>query len=373
MPALAALERAVRGLRALDLEPPRDGGAGGSQAFDLYLTTDPALGGAAWSEPRLYARGFDRANAFGIATLERGCRLDSEMARIVAQAALLRLDGGLEDGTLAMQSSYIARLIAPCAPIETAAIDRFQREPERALSEGKRQRFEGSMLFSAYLDEVHGKGQPGGVVNGLVAIAAQSTPAKATHWQNEPDLFDVLRRLLPARELTLGDALVDFAVARAFFGSRSDGQHLSDGERFGDFGRVRFEWVVPYKSLPRRLAPRAPLQPSGSTFVWIDTRGVPGDRGIVAAIRWEASYVYQWSMVRVDAKGRELGRLNAGGVFGRDSAQLTVETLGEASGLLVVGTSLGDDDRKNAFDPDRVLGESSFELTLHPLPGGGGS
>ncbi|HZO16580.1 MAG TPA: hypothetical protein VFB62_25065, partial [Polyangiaceae bacterium] len=190
MPALAALERAVRGLRALDLEPPRDGGAGGSQAFDLYLTTDPALGGAAWSEPRLYARGFDRANAFGIATLERGCRLDSEMARIVAQAALLRLDGGLEDGTLAMQSSYIARLIAPCAPIETAAIDRFQREPERALSEGKRQRFEGSMLFSAYLDEVHGKGQPGGVVNGLVAIAAQSTPAKATHWQNEPDLFD---------------------------------------------------------------------------------------------------------------------------------------------------------------------------------------
>ena len=78
-------------------------------------------------------------------------------------------------------------------------------------------------------------------------------------------------------------------------------------------------------------------------------------------------------MVRVDAKGRELGRLNAGGVFGKDSAQLTVETLGDAAGLLVVGTSLGDDDRQNAFDPDRVLGESSFELTLHPLPGGGGS
>ena len=34
-------------------------------------------------------------------------------------------------------------------------------------------------------------------------------------------------------------------------GSRSDGMHMTGTERFGDFGRVRFEWAIPFTSLPR--------------------------------------------------------------------------------------------------------------------------
>jgi hypothetical protein len=374
LPALSALENAVRGLRALGLEPPRDGGAGSNQAFDLYLV--PSGGAAAWSEPRLYGRGLDRINAFGVAAVDglRGCALASEVARVSAQAALLDLDAAISEGTLAMQSSHLASLIAPCAELEAAALDRFQRGPELALTQGSRERFEGSMLFSSYLDQEHGKDQPAGVMTGLVALGTQATPDNATYWNNEPDVFDLLRRFLPASDLTLGDVLADFAVARAFVGSRSDGQHLGDTERFGLFGRVRFDWAVPYASLPRRLAPRAPIQPTGSTYVWVDTSKAAADRGLVADIQWETSFVYQWSAVRVDREGRELGRMTSGGVFGKDRAQLTVESLNGAAGLLLVGVSLGHDDRSSAFDPESgAPREAGYELTLHPLPATGGS
>ena len=92
---------------------------------------------------------------------------------------------------------------------------------------------------------------------GLLALATQRTPAGAWDYKNEPDIFDILRATMRDRGSNLENLLLDFAVARAFVGSRSDGGHLGDVTRFGDAGRVRFEWAVPFASLPRRLAPLA--------------------------------------------------------------------------------------------------------------------
>ena len=81
---------------------------------------------------------------------------------------------------------------------------------------------------------------------------------------------------------------------------------------------------------------------------------------------WEESFVFQWCLVRVDAQGREIGRSDVGGVFGKNLVQLTINDLGEAAGLLIVGTSLGQDDRSKPYDPD--LGpprEAAYEVTLH--------
>jgi hypothetical protein len=222
------------------------------------------------------------------------------------------------------------------------------------------------MLLSAYLDATFGVGMPAAVMTGLIATSGQRTPPKATHWTNEPDIFDALRNVLPTRGKQLGEMLVDFAVSRAFVGSRSDGAHLPDTERFGDLGRVRFEWSVPYESLPRRLGPLRPVQPTGATYLWLDLSKAKPASGVLFIAEWEESFVFQWSLVRVDGGGREIGRANVGGVFGQNLVQLTINDLGEAAGLLIVGTSLGHDDRSHPFDPDDGTPRAAaYEVTLH--------
>jgi len=367
--ALRSAELACAGLRALGMDPPSDGGRGGSNHFDIYLVGG-SQGAAAWSDGRLLDRMLDRATSFALVTAgghDPSCRFDSDIARVLAQGVLLNLDGAIHEGVLALHSSYLASLLSPCTAVESEAVDRMQRTPWRALVSEPRDRFAGGMLLSSYLDHAHGRGMPGSVMSGLVALSVQQTKADATHWHNEPDVFDTLRRVLPPKDMTLGDLLLDYAVARAFVGSRSDGAHLPDTERFGDLGRIRFEWSVRYDSLPRRLAPQHPLEPTGASYIYVDLEGVAADRGVLFAAQWEAPFVYNWALVRLDEHGRELGRSKIGGVFGKASAQLTMESVDGAAALLVVGTQQGNDDRAHPYDPD--LGApraSSFEVTLHP-------
>ena len=202
-------------------------------------------------------------------------------------------------------------------------------------------------------------------MTGLIASGGQNTPAKALNWRDEPDVFDMLRRLLPGRKQQLGDALLDFAVARAFLGSRSDGRHLPETAHFGDLARVRFEWSIPYASLPRRVAPRGPIEATGASYVWIDTRKADDKAPITLSAQWEESFVFQWAAVRVDAQGRELGRRNAGGVFGQDRVQLSIESVDGSAGLLVVGVHVGADDRSAPFDPDEAPVEAGYELSIY--------
>ncbi len=366
---LRVAEHALQALRALGLPGPRDDGdLGGNHAFDLYLLKTASTA-SSYADPRLTTTSVDQTSAFAILPADPPgprCAAASGLTRALAQGVLLGLDAAQHSGTLALHSSYLASLISPCHPLEAAAIDRFQRTPELALTVGHPDRFEGTMLLSSYLDATYGVGKPGAVMSGLIATSTQHTPAVATHWRNEPDIFDALREVLPRRGEQFGDLLTDFAVARAFVGSRSDGAHLPDTERFGDLGRVRFEWSVGYDSLPRRVGPLRPVQPTGATYLWLDLAKAEPHSGVLFVAEWEESFVFQWCLVRVDAEGREIGRSTIGGVFGKHLAQQTINDLGDAAGLLIVGTSLGNDDRSNPFDPD--VGpprEAAYEVTLH--------
>jgi len=82
-------------------------------------------------------------------------------------------------------------------------------------------------------------------------------------------------------------------IARAFVGTRSDAMHLTGTERFGDFGRVRFEWSIPFTSLPRRLAPTRPIDPTGATYVWIDLRSAPAGARLAFRMEWEAPVLFR--------------------------------------------------------------------------------
>lgn len=364
-------EGALRVQRALGIPPPLpDGLFGGSPALDIYVMPGSEAPFVSIDAEMRIGR-FDRSSAFLILPPPDSwdfCEARFRTARAVAEASLMGLDAGAEGGILRMAASYLASLGGPCAPIEMPAIDAFQRFPERAITEPPIEGFfDGAFLFPWYLDEAYGTGRPGSVIVGLIAVAAQRTPPGAWNFHNEPDVFDALRPVVRERGVTLDDVLLDFTVARAFLGSRSDEGHLTDAARLGDSGRPRFEWSVPYSSLPRRLAPLRPIEPTGATYIWLDLEGAPAGAELTFAADWELDVLFRWALVKVDKSGREAGRVTVGGVFGSTHAEKTVVGLANLAGLLVVGVNTGSMDRSRPFDPDEgPFMPRSYTVTLYP-------
>ncbi|AUX48958.1 uncharacterized protein SOCE26_105030 [Sorangium cellulosum] len=360
---LAHLEAAMHTYDALGLPRPLpDGQRGGGPSYDLYLERGPRRGPIrVGHDMRALGERFDTTSAFAVVAApgRGGCASASDAAYALAHAVAARLDAGAEEGALAMAASYLASLAAPCAAEELAAVDAFQRTPERALTGAALGAIDGAFLFPWYLDQAHGTGAPAQIATSLLAIAAQSTPAGALRFRGEPDTFDALRESLRFRGKDLGDVLLDFAVARAFLGSRSDGAHLAGAERFGDLGRVRFEWSLPYATLPRRVAPLRPIEPTGATYLWLDlsAAGAAAPADLKAAeinlvAEWELPAVFRWAIVKVDTQGAEAGRVEVAGVVGSSRAERTVVGLDGLAGLLLVGVNAGSMIRSRPFDPD---------------------
>ncbi|WP_434044675.1 MULTISPECIES: hypothetical protein [Sorangium] len=363
---LAHLEAATRAYDALGLPRPLpDGQRGGGPSYDLYLERGPRRGPLrVGHDMRALGDRFDAASAFAVAAAPAahgrgGCASASDAAYALGHAVAARLDAGAEEGALAMTASYLTAVAAPCPAEELAAVDAFQRAPERALTGAALGALDGALLFPWFLDDAHGTGTPAQIAVSLLAIAAQSTPAGAARFRAEPDVFDALRASLRSRGKDLDDLLLEFAVARAFLGSRSDGAHLSDAARFGDFGRVRFEWSLPYATLPRRVAPLRPIEPTGATYLWLDLSAESAAGGpdletaeITFVADWELPALFRWAIVKVDRQGAEAGRVEVAGIFGSSRAQRTVVGLGGLSGLLIVGVNAGSMIRSRPFDPD---------------------
>jgi len=364
-------EGALRAQRVLDVPAPLpDGLLGGSPALDVYVVPGSEAPFAAADLEMLSGR-FDRSSAFVVLPppdLWDFCEARFRTARVVAEASLMRLDAGVEGGVLGMTGSYLASLNGACSSIEIPAVDVFQRSPERALTETPAgSAVDGAFVFPWYLDEAYGTGRPGSVITGLVAIAAQRTPPGAWVFHNEPDIFDALRFVARERGVTLEDLLLDFTVARGFLGSRSDEGHLIDVARFGEAGRARFEWAVPYSSLPRRLAPLRPIEPTGATYIWLDLEGAPAGAGLTFVADWELDVLFRWALVKVDKSGREVSRVNVAGIYGSTHAEKTVVGIDNLAGLLVVGVNTGSMDRSRPFDPDEgPFMPRSYTVTLYP-------
>lgn len=371
---LRAAESALSAYRALGLPMPLpDAGRGGTSEYDLYLIppTDPAgapVAALTVADPESDPRPTDQASAYTLFPVPStwGCDLSFEVARHAAEALLLRADGAAERGMLAASASYLASIVAPCAAVETPAIDAFQSQPHRAITDPILGPASGALLFPMYLEENGGTGDPGHLVTSLFAIAAQKTPPSSPTWHNEPDTFDALRSSLRFRRGSLDDLLLGFAVDRAFVGDRSDGAHLWATDHHGAAGRVFFEWSVPYSTLPRRLAPARPLEPTGATYLWLDLASAPKDAEITFVADWELPAVFRWSLVKVDKTGTETGRIDVAGIFGESHAERTVILREELAGLIVAGTFTGSLDRTLPFDPDEPpFMPHSYEVTLY--------
>jgi hypothetical protein len=356
--------------------PLEDGTLGGSPDFDLYLV-DPMQGRAGSDrviterdEPR--AATWDRASAFTL--LDRtvtGCALGNLVARGYASAIGWGIDAAEPPSLREARAAYVAELAVPCGTVTSELIDAAQAHPERALCDVSPEVGPAvGILFPWFLDDTLGSGT-GLISFGLSAIGPQRTPEDSPEWLDEPDLFDALRPTLQAHPdgLRVGDALLRFAVAKLFLGDRSDDSHRPLVAWPGTFGRVRFDATVAFASLPRRVVPRTPIEPTGSTYIWIDLAGTkPGTR-FAFHVSWESPVLFRWSIVRVGRDGRESSSVAVVTLDRTTSAERNVEDLDGLAGLAIVGVNAGDLGPLDPFDPDqRPFEPHGYVATLVAIP-----
>lgn len=349
-------------------------------AYDVFLDEPAASGdlGATFFEARDVRSRVDRGRSF--TTIDRrvraGCALDAVAAGAIARASLFRAAPATEEATARAQSAYLASLAVPCAVgSSSAAIEAFQSRPQRAISdshagdetaEGGRPSSalpldhafaDGAALFWSRLDWAFGR-SPGGVVTSTWALHPTMTALAARRWNNEPDTFDVLRATFKGALTTGGtvsDLWLDFAVARAFVGSADDGLHQPELRTLADAARVPVDWDIPWPTRPRRLAARSPVYPTGSSYLVVRRSGGRPDARLRVEIEWEQHALFRWALVKIDAHGRELGRVLVPTTERATEARATLTGLEAVDRVLVVGVNVGDP--AYAFDPDDAIWE----------------
>lgn len=358
-------------------------------AYDVFLTDgiDSTRELAATHlEARDVRSRVDRGRAF--TSIDRrarsGCLLDALAAEAVARASLFRAAPATEAGTARAQSVYLSHLAVPCAVAFSAdAVHTFQSHAERAFADAhagddgsgtsEQARSEiaaaggpplsspsplsslfsaGASSFWARLDWAFGR-SPGSIVPASWALHPTMTPIGALRWVNEPDTFDVLRMTFKgalSSGSTVHDLWLDFGVARSFLGSADDGFHLPELRTLGDAARVPIDWEIPWPTKARRLAQRAPTYPTGASYLVIrHANAKPGAR-LRAEIEWEEHALFRWAFVKLDASGRELGRVVIPTTERATQAQMTLVDLDAVDRVMLVGVNVGDP--AYAFDPD---------------------
>ena len=344
-----AYERVVLCLRAPG--PLDDSARGGSPSLDVYLTPgDRAL--SVDADPSVLGAGHDTTSAFCVvgdsdATVERSATL------CLGEAVALRLD--------ASETPFARRAFATDVWLHTGmptsadvqAIDDVQAEPERAIAARDLSRYaEGGAVLFEYLDHTRGRGAGIDASLATYALSAGAPSPAGPRWVNEPDTLDVFRATFGPTPSDVARFFADFTVARAFVGTRDGASAWPLLGFTGDAGRVRFEWSVPLSSLPRRLSPARPIEPTGSTYLWVGFDDARGAHSVVFQADWEPPVAFRWVLVVVDGGGRLLRRIDVPYLERETHVERIVEDPSGGAGLLVAGTNLGGLGPTYPFDPD---------------------
>lgn len=351
--ALGGLEQAYERLvDVLELPPPRaDGGRGGTDALDLYLSAG-GRGELVTDHDPPAPTPFDSAPAFCELGQAAHTPLDRAATLCVGEAIAWRLDASTTPYERRAYAEELWLVTGRPTSLDAEAVADLQAHPELGIAGFERSPLSaGAAVFFEYLDVTRGAAQPAWVPTALFSAAASKTPPGAWQWHDRPDVFDVLRHTTGDNAIRMADLMGDFAVARAFLGSRDDGTHLPSLEWTGDFGRVRFDWKIPFSSLPRRVESTRPLEPTGSIYVWLALDHVPAGATLGFRADWEPPVAFKWSLVRIGRDGRELGRIDV--PFQERATHVEAQMIDlKGAGVIAVGTNLGGVDPDHPFDPD---------------------
>jgi hypothetical protein len=343
-----AVERLALGAGVTGFVP--DGARGGSGALDLYL-----LGGSAEPETLLDAvdvgRTFDSASAFCTAGAAYP-DVDRAATLCAAEAIAFRIDAAATPFFRRSLATNLWHATALPASADVTAVDAFQANPERAVvARDGSSLAEGAALFLDYLDAARGRG-PGTVGLASHVLASRKPSAPAPRFDDEPDVMDVFRATFGPTPSDVARLYGDFAVARAFAGDRDADGVFPTLAWLGRAGRVRFEWSVPFSSLPRLLSPARPVEPTGATYLWVAIDGNPAKQSFVFSVDWEPPVAFRWAIVLVAADGRVVRRVDVPFVERETHVERIVPDLDGAAGILVTGTNMGGINPTYPFDPD---------------------
>ena len=355
--ALTDLEDAYRNLvDVLDLPSPLlDDIRGGTAALDLFL-----IGGS--DEPLrvqhdLVADGgvgsFDTASAYCVAGAEAR-NLERTATLCVGEAIAWRLAPSETAFVRRAYATHLWQVLGAPGGQDFERIDELQANPQRAIVDSElNTASEASSLFLDYLSYRVESRSGYRLPTAIMSLSGSNTEAGAWRWNNEPDIFDVLRASF--QDTGIPKLLLDFSVARAFLGDRDDGTQMPPFRWSGAFGRVRFDWHLPWSSLPRHVASVRPIEPTGSTYLWLDLSDLPKEARESARLgfraTWEAPGSFAWSLVKVDANGAMIGRIDLPYLERASEVETSLASLRDAAAIIVVGTNLGGLNA-HPFDPD---------------------
>lgn len=342
---------------ALRLPAPRsDLGLGPTSGLDLYLLREATSDLDVVADPR--SPDSDRVSGHCRARPSR-VELRHQAGRCVGEALLLGLDGAETPHLRSAIASYLSHLVVPASsPADLEAIDTLQANPQLGLAGRELTGTStGAALLFHHLDERLGAAGPGMLPAALIHLSRSRTTAGRPEWNNEPDAIDVLRRAFDPSAQRFDDFVLSFAVERAFLGSRDNGRHNPELSWLRDAGRVRFDWVMTTSSLPRRVAPRRPLEPLGSAYLWLEVDRVTLGKTLAFRAEWEGPAQFRWTVASVDSDGNLLKRYDLPYVQNATAAERSLEEHDGARGLLIVGVNLGGVDLAHPFDPDHAPAE----------------
>lgn len=353
--ALSALELAYeRIVLALRLPAPLgDDDAGGNDALDWYLS-ETAGELTARAEALLPGR-FDVAPVFCQSGVATGALLERQAALCVGEALASTLDAGETPSARHALALELWWITGRKTALDVELIDDAQRHPERPLvadhepDPGAVGRF---ALLLEMLETTRSSASPGVLSTSMLSAAASRSPANAAAFDNEPDVFDVLRHSLDEELPRYADLMVDFALRRALAGDRDDGTRLPSLAFAGSFARPDFDWVIPFSSLPRRVISGTPVGPSGAELIWVELDDAPLGAVIGFRAEWEAPVAFQWRILLVDRDGRDVRRVDVAFQERGRAADARVMRLDGAKALLIAGVNLGGVDLAYPFDPD---------------------
>jgi hypothetical protein len=353
--SLQALEQAYeRVVLSLKLPAPLpDDGAGGTDALDWYLAAPPAEFSAV--EDALLPGRMDQAPVFCRGSAAGGPLLERQAALCIGEALASALDAGESPSTRQAFALELWWIVGPKTSLDVQAIDDAGRHPEAPLA-FDREPGSGAVgrlaLLLEMLETTRSMASPGVLSASVLSAAGSRTPPAAWAFDNEPDVFDVLRHSVDEELPRYADLMVDFALRRALSGDRDDGTRLPSLGFAGSFARPHFDWVIPFSTLPRRVLTGTPIGPSGTELIWLDVEGAPADAAIGFHAEWEAPVAFQWRLWVIDREGRDVRRIDVTFKERGLEADARVLRLAGAKAIIIAGVNLGGVDLAYPFDPD---------------------
>jgi len=329
--------------------PVGDGAAGGSDALDFYLEAAAPLTVAV--EPTSWPRNTSAAFCMGDAQGEGSVARTAAVC--VHEAILAGLNSAATPHHRRAAATHLWRELGGMATRDVEQVDDVQARPDRSIARRDVSADSGgASIWFDYLERKLGARRPGAVTLALFGISRTGAAPGQWRYENDPDLLDVLRHSVGGRPTDVADLAIDFAIARALAGRRFSGNGPLDLRWAGPGAEVRFDWRIALSSLPRRVINDVPLEALGATYLWLDLDESATKSTLGFEATWESPVSFKWALVKLDANGRELSRIDVPFLEQGRSVRRTVADLSDAKSILVVGTNLGGVDAAHPFDPD---------------------